>query len=138
MNSIRNDQDAIKIIDELKYALKERNDNSKIANKLNDVLNDIINIFLLDQDQHSFASIPITLPAKITRLSSLQDQTYKDFVKSVYNWLPNYSIKISKFVERCLFNADDKITASDIRSAILDLKENDKIKIDLKGYITKK
>ncbi len=54
---IYTDADAVNAIDELKYQLKARK-NSRIAEALNDALNQIIEKFNLDSDQHHFATLP--------------------------------------------------------------------------------
>ena len=54
------DEDAVQTIDDLKFLLKDRNAKSKIANKLNDVLDEMIKEFGLDEmDDNSFAMMPV-------------------------------------------------------------------------------
>lgn len=58
MKDIKTDLNAIEIINELKYYLKAREPNAKIAEELNHQLDVIILKYQLDQDKHSFASLP--------------------------------------------------------------------------------
>ena len=58
IRDIRTDRAAIEIIDELKYRLKMRGENTPICDALNSALNKIIEDFSLGWSQHDFARAP--------------------------------------------------------------------------------
>lgn len=125
---------SIKLIDDLKHQLKNRDLKDPIANELDFALNRIINIFVLDQDPHVFASEPIDLPAKIKAYpSSVDCAGIKQWYQDLLEWIPYKLIRHSDLISRCLNNLDCElwdVSESDVKSAILSLKEDGLIEFD--------
>lgn len=133
-----NNQATLDLINDLIHQLKTRDPNDEIANHLNNSLNHIINIFVLDQDQHIWASLSTNLPPKFhTTPNSTKE--YQEFDNLVYQWIPKHPIKLSSFIHRCLHNSDKTFInlTRHIKSSLLALKEDGKIEIDSDDWIRK-
>jgi len=135
--------DTIKLIDELKFKLKNRDKNDRMANALNNYLDHIINIFVLDQDPHAFATSPKDLPEKLKQPQDQEwGQAFMNFYNQVYKWIPDHQIKIYDFIQRCEHNTIyvcgcTRTLSGDVKSALLSLKEQGKINITDDGLIVK-
>lgn len=134
-------QETIHLINSLKSQLQNPTNgfDDPIAKSLNGAIDHIINIYLLDQDPLNFASIPIFHPPKIEARTTYLGEDFLKFYNSVYNYIPEYkSISISQLINRCLANSiTTRDLTSDIKSAILSLKEDGLIEIDDNNLIRK-
>lgn len=128
----------VELIDELKYKLKTRDKDDELAQSLNHYLDNIINMYVLDQDPHSFATIPKNLPPKIGPFPKHM-KDIKKWVNLIYEWVPEQPIQLSNFLARCMHNstAPGEIVSS-IRAAVLSLKEDGRIELSNDNVITKK
>lgn len=127
-------KDSIKFIDDLKYQLKRHDSKDEIIFELNQALNRIINIFVLDQDEHAFASAPKSLPPKIKAYPTIYNtKDINQWHDELLEWVPFKLIRLSDFIDRCLNNLNCEIwevNDNHIKSAILSLKEDGKIEFD--------
>ncbi len=136
------DKETIALIDDLKHQLKSRAKDDQIAEALNDALNDIINRFVLDTDPHAFAVVPESLPDPIRAVKTLSPESYQKFANAIFEWIPRQPCSISAFIRRCENNAIEKSNsthfASDIKSALLSLKAEGRIKMEDGIILSKK
>ncbi len=143
MNSLNNyNINTIELINNIKFELKFRDRDDIIADKLNSALDSIINIFVLDQDPHAFASVPEYLPSKLIRPITFLGKDYTNFANAVLQWIPDSRIHLNDFISRCENNTITpercvRTLRHDIVSVVLYLKENGYINVDNDGYITK-
>ncbi len=130
-------KETIKLIDDLKYKLKSREPNDRIAESLNNYLDHIINIFVLDQNSNSFASVPGQLP-ELLNSEYEWSKKYNNFTLKVLEWIPKEPIDINKLLARCQHNSiNHSVNYPDIRYALLILRENGKIDIDQNNIISR-
>lgn len=126
-------QETIDLINDLKFKLKERSKDDDIAVELDSALNHIINIFVLDQDQHLFASIPTNLPPKIKAYPLHNHAQITQWHQELLEWVPKTPIRMSSLIQRCLNNIEAdpwEVSESDIKSALLELNEEGKVEWD--------
>lgn len=125
-------EETVNLINDLKFKLKSRDANDEIANALNNSLDNIINIFVLDQDPHAFASIPTGLPPPISLNSDrrlLSTKWYKNLKEQILQFIPYTQIEFDKIVNRLVHFAP-KVYLSDIKLSLLSLIESGEIEMD--------
>lgn len=128
----------IDLINDLNYKLSFRDKDDCLASELNRVLQELVTIHLLDKDPNVFASIPDKIPEPLGNVSSYKN--WKDFAHSVFLWIPEKEINLNEFIMRCLHHSKESRNSariSDIKSALLHLKEDGKIELSDEGTIKK-